>query len=599
MKFIPFVWKGYRILVKDGFNCFKDSLIFYIKYRKKLASDYEIYLRLNEINSSVIDDMKKCAKNFEYNPKISIIAPVYNPDVAWIKAAIESVINQAYSNWELCLADASTKNGVKRCLEAYAKKDSRIKVKFLPQNKGISGNSNEALSLATGEFIGLLDHDDELSLDALYEVVKHLQTNHDADMIYSDEDKINLNGKRSDPFFKPDWSPDMFLTHNYLCHFSVIRKNLVDKVGGFRSKCEGSQDYDLFLRTSELSKNIGHIPKILYHWRVVPGSAADSVSEKPYALIASKVALKDAITRRKIDAEILDGLFPNSYRTKYKISGNPKVSIIIPTKDKVDILKTCIKSILAKTDYPNYEILIIDNQSKEEATFDYYNEIRSNPAIKIVEYKLPFNFSAINNFAVSLVDSDYITLLNNDTEIISTEWLAAMLEHAQRKEVGAVGAKLLYTCNTIQHAGVIIGIIGNPPIGGHAFRHLPASSLGYFGRIQHVHNVSAVTAACMMLRKDVFKEVGGFNENLAVAFNDVDLCLKIREKGYLIVYTPYAELYHHESLSRGYEDTPEKQERFWREVKYTRDRWGKIIDEGDPYYNPNLTLSKEDFSIRI
>ncbi|MDQ1253175.1 MAG: hypothetical protein QG646_2325 [Euryarchaeota archaeon] len=566
----------------------------------RIKNPYDLWILKNELTEEKLDEYKKEAKNFSYQPKISIVTPVYNPDLTWIQAAIESVLNQAYQNWELCIADASTKEDVIKCLNSFSKKDSRIKVKFLSENKGISGNSNEALSLATGEYIGLLDHDDKLSPDALYEVTKYLQENPDVNMIYSDEDKMDLKGNRVDPFFKPDWSPDVFMCHNYLCHFSVIRKDIVEKVGGFRVGFDGSQDYDLFLRVTELSEKIGHIPKILYHWRIVPGSTSEDISNKSYVLKATKNALMDAVKRRKLNAEVVNGLFPNSCRVKYRIMRNPNISIIIPTKDKVEVLRNCIESILEKTDYSNYEIIVIDNQSYEEATFEYYKKIESNPKIKILSYREEFNFSAINNFAISQVGSDYVVLLNNDTEVISREWLPVMLEHAQRKEVGAVGAKLIYSNNTIQHAGIIIGIVGNPPVGGHSHKYFPKNDNGYFGRIQHICNVSAVTAACIMMRKEVFEEVGGFDEkNLSVAFNDVDLCLKIREKGYLIIYTPYAELYHHESLSRGYEDTPGKQRRFLDEVKYMREKWGKIMDAGDPYYNKNLTLEKEDFSIRI
>jgi len=565
-----------------------------------MKSPYDLWILKNEPDEAKLEQYKTEIQNFNYQPKISVVTPVYNPDVAWIKAAIESIRNQVYQNWELCLADASTKEDVRNCLETYAKKDSRIKVKSLSENKGISGNSNEARFLATGEYIGLLDHDDELSPDALYEVVKHLQDNPRADMIYSDEDKINLDGKRQDAFFKPDWAEDMFLAHNYLCHFTVIKKDIVEKVGGFREGYDGSQDYDLFLRATEVCNKIGHIPKILYHWRIVPGSTSENLSRKSYALTATKKALESAIQRRGLDAEVEEGLFPNSSRVKYNIAGNPKISIIIPTKDKVEVLKTCIESVLEKTDYQNYELIIIDNQSSNENTFDYYKKLSNNPKIRIIEYPEKFNFSAINNFAVSKTESEYIVFLNNDTEVISGEWLSSMLEHAQRKEVGAVGAKLVYSNNTVQHAGIVIGIVGNPPVGGHSHKHFPKTHPGYFGRIQHISDVSAVTAACMMIRKEVFEEVGGFDEeNLAIAFNDVDLCLKIRQKGYLIVYTPYAELYHHESLSRGYEDTPEKQARFVREVRYMREKWGKVIDKGDPYYSPNLTLENEDFSTRV
>jgi len=498
--------------------------------------------------------------------------------------------------------DASTKDDVKQFIEAYAKKDSRIKVNFLSENKGISGNSNEALSFATGEYIGLLDHDDELSPDAIYEVVKYLQINCDADMIYSDEDKIDLDGNRSNPFFKPDWSSDMFLSCMYTCHFGVYNKKIIDDIGGFREGYDGSQDYDLVLRFIEKTDNIHHIPKILYHWRTAPGSTAHMANVKNYAYIAAKKAITDYMKRNNIEGEVLDGYWTGSYHLKRKILKKPLVSIIIPTKDNVDVLKICITSIIQKTNYSNYEIVIVNNKSNHNKTYDYFEEIETRNNVRILEYNEDFNFSAINNFAVQNSNGEVIVFLNNDTEIITESWLTAMLEHVQRNEVGAVGCKLLYPNNTIQHAGVILGITDTPSekgVAGHSHKHLPNTNHGYIGRVDVVHNLSVVTAACMMLRKDVFEEVGGFDKNLAVAFNDVDFCLKTREKGYLIVYTPYAELYHHESLSRGYEDTPEKQRRFSKEVRYIRDKWGKTIDGGDPYYNPNLTLEREDFSIKM
>jgi len=599
---------GLRIIINEGWS------VFWPKFKKilfqkipfsKLKDPYRIWILKNEPPREKLEEYKKEALSFKYRPKISIITPVWNTDKRWLRKCIESVLNQVYDNWELCIVDGgSNKSHVKKILDEYAKKESRIKVKFLPENEGIAGNSNKALSLATGEFVCLLDHDDELAPFALYEVVKLLNEKPHLDFIYSDEDKIDEKGKRKDPFFKPDWSPDMFLSQNYLCHLSIIRKELVDKVGGFREEYDGSQDYDLFLRIVELidEKRIAHIPKILYHWRLIRGSAAATVSAKPYALMTARKALKDALARKKIKSEVLDGLFPSSYRIKYKILENPKISIIIPTKDKVNILKNCVNSILEKTNYKNYEIIIIDNQSKEEKTFKYYDRIKYNSKIKILKYNKPFNFSAINNYAVSQVDTEYILFLNNDTEVISGEWLKAMLEHAQRKEVGAVGAKLLYPDNTIQHAGVILGITGTPGqkgVAGHSHKYLSDREYGFFLRPHLIQNLSAVTAACMMMRKEVFLEVNGFDENLKVAFNDVDLCLRIREKGYLVVYTPYANLYHYESLTRGYEDNPEKQARFLKEVQYIRQKWGYVIDKGDPYYNPNLTLEKEDFSIKI
>jgi len=590
---------GLRTIVNEGWRSFWWKYKQHMK-QNKIKQNYD-WIQKNEPRKEELERMREECKNFEYRPKISIITPVWNTNEKWLRAAIESVLNQVYDNWELCITDGgSTMPHVKKILKEYAKKDKRIKVKFLPENKGIAGNSNEALKLATGEFVVLLDHDDELALFALYEVVKVLNESRDIDFIYSDEDKIDEKGRRKDPFFKPDWCPHMFLSCNYPIHITVIRKSLIDKVGGFREGYDGSQDYDLFLRVTELidENRIAHIPKILYHWRTIPSSAASSNEAKPYAYVAAKKALKDAMKRRSIEIEdVVDGLWRGSYRIKYRIKGTPKVSIIIPTKDKVNTLKTCIESILEKTDYKNYEIVIVDNQSEEEKTFKYYDKIKNSSQIKILEYNMPFNFSAINNYAVSQVDSEYILLLNNDTEVISEEWLTAMLEHAEREEVGAVGAKLLFPNGKIQHCGIILGL-GRHRVAGHPYYKYPDHN-GYFGVVNEIRNYSAVTAACMMLRKAVFEEVGGFDENLSVAFNDVDLCLRIREKGYLIVYTPYAKLCRHESLSRGYEDNPEKQTRFLKEVGYIREKWGRVIDKGDPCYNPNLTLEKEDFSIKL
>lgn len=584
---------GKEIDGRIGFQCFT---------KETIRGPYILWILQNDPSESRLVQMREECEHFPYQPKISIVMPVWNTDERWLRRAIDSVLEQVYGNWELCIADGgSTKEIVGRVLKEYAERDPRVCVKHLAENKGIAGNSDEALSLATGEFIGLLDHDDELSPFALYEVVKLLNSGRDVSFVYSDEDKIDDKGRRSTPFFKPDWSPDMFLSHNYLCHFAVIRREVVQRVGGFREGYDGSQDYDLFLRVTEVldEREIAHIPKVLYHWRIIPGSAADTIEAKPYAIVAAKLALTDAMRRREIRASVVDGIFLGSYRVRYDIMDNPGISIIIPTSDKVNVLKACIESILTRTQYQNYEIIIVDNLSREQKTFDYYRELEANPRIRILEYDMPFNFSDMNNFAASHADGEHLVFLNNDVEIRSGEWLSAMLEHSQRREVGAVGAKLLYPNNTIQHAGIIIGIIGNPPVAGHAHRHLPVLHPGYFGRANHIANVSAVTAACLMVRKTVFEEVGGFDEELAVAFNDIDLCLKIRKQGYLIVYTPYAELYHHESLSRGYEDTPEKKARFTREVRYIRERWGKVIDSGDPYYNLNLTREKEDFSVNI
>lgn len=561
---------------------------------------YKYWILKNEPKKECLRKMAEEHKKFKYRPKISIIMPVWNTDERWLRKAVESVLSQVYDEWELCIVDGgSTKPYVRKILEEYAKKDERIKVKFLPENRGIAKNSNEALKLATGEFIAFLDHDDELAPFALYEIVKLLDENPDLDFIYSDVDKIDEKGRRKDPFFKPDYGPHTFLSCNYLIHLTVIRKALVDKVGGFRMGYDGSQDYDLFLRVLEHTDRIAHIPKVLYHWRTVKTSAAASTSAKPYAYEAAKKALADAMKRRGIEVEsVYDGLWLGSYRIKYKIEGEPEVSIIIPNTDKVETLKRCVDSILNKTTYPNYKIVIVDSNSQENKAFEYYKMIRNNPKVRILEYNKSFNSSTIYNYAVSKINSEFILFLNNNTEIITSEWLSAMLEHAQRKEVGAVGAKLLYPNNTIRHAGIILGM-GRYGIAGFSHKYVPNDFSGYFGRPHIIQNVSAVSKECMLTKRSLFEVVGGFDEiNLPMTFNDVDYCLKLRQKGYLIVYTPYAVLYYHKSVSRDYEDTPEKQERFRKEVEYMKRKWGEKLLK-DPYYNPNLTLDREDFSIRI
>lgn len=573
-----------------SFKCFSNTF---------LPTPYSAWILRNEPDENILEEMKEDVTQLRYKPLISIITPVWNTDEMWLRMAIESVRNQVYTNWELCLIDGgSTKEYVKKLLEDYALKDSRIKVKYLSENLGIAGNSNEALTLASGEFIGFLDHDDELAPFALFETVKLLNQNPLLSYIYSDEDKIDEKGNRCDPFFKPGWSPDLFLACNYLCHFSLIRKAVIEGIGGFRYGYDGSQDYDLFLRITEKlqTSEIVHIPKILYHWRIIPESASSSTTAKPYAYVAAKSALADSMNRRSIAIEeVVDGFWLGSYRIRYTIQSNPKVSIIIPSKDNVDVLSRCIQSIFDKTSYSNYDIIIIDNQSEQQKTLDYYETLKKNSCVRISFYKGPFNFSGINNFAVGLCESPYLLFLNNDTEIITPEWLDAMLEHAQREGVGAVGALLIYPNDTIQHAGLIIG---NPFIAINAHKHLPAQHFGYFGRAKEIQNFSAVTGACLLMRKKLFLEIGGFDEGLGIAYNDVDLCLRLREKGYLIVFTPFAQLYHHESYSRGFEDTPEKKKRFADEVKIMRERWDSTINKGDPFYSPNLTLTKEDFSIK-
>ncbi|MCX6752832.1 MAG: glycosyltransferase [Candidatus Nomurabacteria bacterium] len=563
--------------------------------------DYDIWIYNNE--NLNISEIKKEINNLNYRPKISIITPVYNVEPRWLDKCINSVLNQYYENWELCLYDdASTNKDTLKCLKKWEDFDPRIKILFGKENKNISLASNEALKIATGEFIALLDNDDELSLNAFYENIKVLNINKDIDFIYSDEDKLELNGKRSDPFFKPDWSIDLLLSEMYTCHLSLYRKSIIDNIGGFRKGFEGSQDYDLVLRFIEKtnSSKIFHISKILYHWRKVVGSTAGSINAKSYANEAAKKALNEYFERNNIRGDFSYGKFKGSYRGKREILGNPKVSIIIPFRDEVQVLKNCVSSILEITSYKNYEVILVDNNSKEKETSSYLESLNKIENINILKYEKEFNFSAINNFAVNFVKSEYILFLNNDTEVIEGEWLSSMLEHIQRKEVGAVGAKLLYFNDTIQHAGVVLGL----GIASHPFKKYNLNSHGYAGFLDVIRNYSAVTGACLLTKKSLFLEVGGFDEvNLPIAYNDVDFCLKLRQKNYLIVYTPYSILYHYESLSRGFDEdlkfkNPEKYKRVLFERNYMENKWKEVIEK-DTYYNINLTKEREDFSINL
>jgi len=560
----------------------------------RFMDSYNRWIIKNEPRIKELDLQKIESLSFKYRPKISVIMPVWNSEKSWLESAIESVIQQTYDNWELCIADgASTKPSVKEILDLY-ENDSRIKIRYLRQNEGIAGNSNQALFMATGEFVALLDHDDELAPFAFYEIIKVLNYNPSLDFIYSDEDKLSEK-RRVEPFFKPDWSPDFLLSCMYIGHLGIYRKNVVDAIGGFRSGYDGSQDHDLVLRFIEKTQKIYHIPKILYHWRMVPGSAASNTDAKPYAYIAGKKALTDYMLRNRISGEVLDGSWLGLYRLHRQIIGNPLVSIIIPSKDKAEVLKSCLESIFTKTDYPNYEIIIVDNQSHENNTFEYYKSLETNPKVTFLHYDQPFNYSAINNYASLKVNGEHLLFLNNDTKVITGEWLSSMLEHSQRLEVGAVGAKLLFRNKSIQHCGIIIGLEG---IAGHPYSRQYGNHL-QGARPSRICNYSAVTGACLMLRKSVFTEVGGFDTRLATDYNDVDLCLRLRQLCYLIVYTPYAQLFHDEALTRGAHDNPEKMQHLKREIDLMRTRWGNVIEMGDPYYNPNLSLDKDDFSLRF
>ncbi|MGE4547265.1 MAG: glycosyltransferase [Desulfurella sp.] len=532
---------------------------------------------------------------FKINPKISIVVPTWNTKENFLTEMIQSVLNQTYPNWELCVADGASNNNTKEVLKKYAQLDNRIKVKFLNNNKGIAGNSNEAIIISTGDYVALLDHDDLLTSDALYEVVRYINLYSDADFLYSDEDKISEDSKKVfDAHFKPDFSPDMLRSYNYIGHLCAIKRNLLDKVGYFRESFEGSQDYDIALRCTEQAKRIVHIPKILYHWRSTQESISRNPNTKPYAFESGKKALKEHLERIGLKGDIVDADVLGYYRINYKIFNFPKVSIIIPNKDHKDDLEKCINSILKST-YKNYEIIIVENNSTERSIFDYYDYLkRTYNFINILKWDKPFNYAAINNFAVKFAKGDVLLFLNNDIEIINEDWIEEMLMFIQRKDVGIVGAKLYFPDNTIQHAGFIIGINN---IGENAFRYFPYDANGYAMRLKIVHNLSAVSSALLMTKKTIFNEVGGFDVGYAVVFNDTDYCLKVRQKQYLVVFTPYAKAYHFESKSRGYDNTPERHARFDFEAERFKNKWHSILTEGDPYYNPNLTLRKTDFSI--
>jgi len=562
------------------------------------ADVYANWRRNNEPTAADFDRMKRDWQQLHNRPTISIVVPVYDPDRAFLRAAIESVRAQIYPNWELCLADDnSSKPYVREILEYYCELDKRIKVAFREENGHISRASNSAIALTTGDYIALLDHDDTIAPHALYEVVSYLNAHPDTAMVYTDEDKVDARDRRFDPFFKPDWCPDSFLSRMYTCHFGVYRRDIVEAIGGFRVGFEGAQDYDFVLRFTEKVAEpgqIGHIPKVLYHWRSHAQSTAQNLDSKDYATDAARQALEAALDRREEPGKILPS-GSGHWIVRYEIVKPGRVTVIIPTRDLADVLEVCLRSIFTLTAYENYEVLVVDNGSVEAKTYELFDRWSSEEPdrFRVVTYDAPFNYSKINNFAASQTTSPYLLLLNNDTEVIDGDWMGAMVEQAQRESIGAVGATLLYPDKTIQHAGVVLGLGG---VAGHSHKTFPHGSGGYVAQLKTVNNYSAVTAACLMCRREVFVEVGGLEPSLEIAFNDVDFCLKILDRGYRNVHLPHVVLYHYESKSRGFEDTPEKQMRFKREIDYMRDRWGDLLDR-DPCYSPNLTRVTEDWAI--
>ena len=528
-------------------------------------------------------------------PLISVVMPVYDVDPNWLREAIESVRRQIYPQWELCVADdASPTEATRALLNEYAALDARIKVVFRPQNGHISAASNSALELAAGPWIALMDHDDLLAEHALFWLADAIDRHPDARLIYSDEDKIDGRGVRSAPNFKPDWNLDLFRSQNMFSHLGAFRTDLVRELGGFRVGLEGAQDYDLVLRCIEhvAPAQVHHIPRVLYHWRVHAASTATSIEAKPYAHEAGVRALNEHFARTGVRGQA--ECTPDGYRVHYELPDPPPlVSLIIPTRNAAELVRQCIESIQRKTTYPRYEIILVDNGSDDPAALDYFRQLGQQPGVRVIRDDRPFNYSALNNAAVELASGELVGLVNNDIEVISPDWLSEMVAIALQPGVGAVGARLWYPDMRLQHGGIILGIGG---IAGHSHKRLQPGDAGHFQRAVVVQSLAAVTAACMVVRKDIYRSVGGLDEeHLQVAYNDVDFCLRVREAGYRNVWTPYAELIHHESATRGDDAATDKQARFVAEGQYMQRRWGEALVT-DPAYSPNLSLMFEDFS---
>ncbi len=569
---------------------------------------------------------------FPHMVKFSILVPLYNTPKEFLTAMLDSVVAQTYKNWELCLADGSDIGGsigsdiggsigsdiggsigsggnhsyVGEICREYQKADreknggqGRIIYQKLEKNEGISGNTNRCLALATGEYIGLFDHDDILHPSVLYEYAKAINEQ-GADYIYCDETTFKNNdiNKMLTMHFKPDYAVDNLRANNYICHFSVFHRHLLDGSELFRTKYDGSQDHDMILRLTDKAKKVVHVPKLMYYWRSHAGSVA--IQAKTYAVDAAKGAVADHLrkhgyTHFKITST---RAFETIFKISYQIIGNPKISIVIANKDHEPDLRRCISSIMEKSTYDNYEIIIVENNSETPEIKKYYEELKEDERIKIVTYEGSFNYSAVNNLGVKAAEGEYILLLNNDTQVITVNWMEELLMYAQREDVGAVGAKLYYGDKTIQHAGVVLGL-GAHRTAGHSHYMQHRENLGYMGRLCYAQNVSAVTGACLLVSKELFEKAGGLDESFAISLNDVDFCIKLREMGYLNVFTPFAELYHYESVSRGLDDQGEKAARYNEESARFREKWKEVLEKGDPYYNPNFSLDRSDFSLKV
>ncbi|WP_210424649.1 glycosyltransferase family 2 protein [Marichromatium bheemlicum] len=595
------VWNVYRV---SGLSGVKRRFSFFMSLTRSdgasgfFRNDYQKWILQYD---TIDDDVRECIREriagLARLPKISVIMPVYEPPLELLDEAIWSVRNQLYPEWELCIADDASKNPqVKALLEKHASQDERIKVEYRRVNGHISESSNSALALATGEYVALLDHDDLLSEHALFWVAEEIQKYPNVALIYSDEDKITETGKRYEPYFKCEFNPELFLAQNMISHLGVYRRDLIEEIGGFRSEFNGSQDYDLALRviSKVAPEQIVHIPRVLYHWRAISGSTALANSEKSYASVAGRKAVSAYLKSKGVTAEVMPAPEVLSHnRVRFALPDPlPIVSIIIPTRDRVDLLAKCVNSILGKSTYPHFEIIIIDNGSVESETIDFLKGLPKDQ-VKILRDELPFNFSRLNNLGVREARGEIICLMNNDMEVIEGGWLEEMVAFAARQEIGCVGNRLWYPDGTIQHAGVVLGIGG---VASHSHKGYYKGHAGYFSRAVLHQSYSAVTAACLVVRRQVFEQVGGLDEELAVAFNDVDFCLRVRDAGYRNLWTPYADMIHHESASRGLDDNPVKRARFKKEVDIMHARWGEAL-QNDPAYSPNLTLWHDDFSL--
>lgn len=605
-----------KYMIQKGLMCLKEYGIkeLYIRATEKLRSQkisYDKWYQKRKLKRAEWEAQRADSATWENRPLVSICVPLYNTPEKYLFEMIDSVINQTYTNWQLCLADGSPEGVLGEALKAHYPSEERITYRHLEKNLGIAGNTNEAFTLAEGTWIGLLDHDDLLAPEALYEsltaagvneaiagVVKHRKHTGVIEAVYSDEDKITEDLKEHfDPHFKPDYNIDLLCTNNYITHFFLVKREIVERVGGFRSRYDGAQDFDFIFRCTDAAKGVAHVPRVLYHWRTSAGSTAENPSSKMYAYEAGKLAIEDHLKAKGIKGEVSYTKNLGFYRVKYEVEKQDLISILIPNKDQVKLLQNCLASI-EKSTYQNYEIIIVENNSEQAETFTYYEKLEGTLSngnrIRVVTWEGDFNYAAINNFGVSYANGEYLLLLNNDIEILTEDWMEEMLGHCQREDVAAVGCKLLYPDGTIQHAGVGIGLGG---IANSMFVGMDSKFHGYMHRANLQMDYSAVTAACMMVKRAIYDKVGGFTEELAVAYNDVDLCLKMGQLGYHIVYTPYACAYHYESKTRGKEDSPEKQARLKRESDYMLQKWSEIFEYGDPYYNPNFSKKRMDYTL--